>query len=94
MPLVAAYNLYPAPSPERNNKRGVDVNRSVLALRLEGIISTIKEYNLHLSQGRGVKGTQISAEVNKGETRDELAKIAGVSHDTIDITSPVRPCNK
>jgi len=30
----------------------------------------------------GAKGTQISAEA-KGETRDKLAKAAGVSHDTI-----------
>ena len=32
--------------------------------------------NLHLSRGRGIKGTQNSAEVNKGDTRGELAKVA------------------
>ena len=30
----------------------------------------------------GAKGVQISAQA-KGKTRDELAKVAGVSHDTI-----------
>lgn len=57
--------------------------RARLALRLKPIIQDIKEKNLHLSQGAGVKGPQKSAEVSKGETRQELAKVAGVSHDTI-----------
>lgn len=57
--------------------------RARLALRLKPVISEQREKNLHLSQGSGVKGTQNSADVNKGETRQELAKIAGVSHDTI-----------
>lgn len=58
-------------------------DRSVLALKLEPLIAEQKEKNLHLSEGAGNKGTQKSADVSKGETRDELAKIAGVSHDTI-----------
>lgn len=52
-------------------------------LEAEPLIAEQKEKNLHLSEGAGNKGTQKSADVSKGETRDELAKIAGVSHDTI-----------
>ena len=40
---------------------------------------------MKLSEGRGKKGVQNSAQVLQGnKSRDELAKIAGVSHDTIE----------
>lgn len=58
-------------------------DRSVLALKLKPLITEQKEKNLHLSEGAGKKGVQKSAQVSKGKTRDELAKVAGVSHDTI-----------
>lgn len=58
--------------------------RSVLALELESLIAGEAEKRLHLSQGRGVKGVQKSAQVSdSGKTRDKVAAIAGVSHDTI-----------
>ena len=54
-------------------------NRSILALRLEPIFKDkAKERML---SGKKIDPTQKSAE---GETRKEVAKIAGVSHDTID----------
>jgi ParB-like chromosome segregation protein Spo0J len=58
-----------------------DYNRSVLALELETIIADKAKERQKLSEGRGVKGVQNSAQVKK--TRDEVAKIARVSHDTI-----------
>lgn len=59
-------------------------DRSVLALELEPLYAAEAERRLHLSEGRGKKGTQKSAEVfGNGETRDKLADLAGVSHDTI-----------
>ena len=57
--------------------------RSVLALQLEEVFSKKAKENLKLSGGRGVKGKQISAEVKPIETRQELSKVANVSHDTI-----------
>jgi len=56
-------------------------DRSVLALKLKTMIAEQKEKNLHLSKGRGVKGGQKSDNLN--DTKKELAKVAGVSHDTI-----------
>jgi hypothetical protein len=35
------------------------------------------------------KSGQISAPINKSKTRDEVAKIAGVSHDTLTESSGV-----
>lgn len=57
-------------------------DRSVLALRLKELFAVKAEQNLHLSQGQGVKGCQKSDKVNV-DTKKELAKVAGVSHDTI-----------
>jgi hypothetical protein len=56
--------------------------RSVLALQLEDVFREKAKENLKLSEG---KGKQISAEVKVQpiETRQEVAKIANVSHDTI-----------
>lgn len=55
-------------------------DRSLLALRLKPVIAEKAEKNLHLSDG---KGCQKSDKVNSIDTKRELAKIAGVSHDTI-----------
>ena len=55
-------------------------DRSVLALRLKPVIAEKAEENLHLSEG---KGCQKSDKVKPIDTKKELAKIAGVSHDTI-----------
>jgi DNA modification methylase len=56
--------------------------RSVLALQLEDVFREKAKENLKLSEG---KGKQISAEVKVQpiETRQEIAKVANVSHDTI-----------
>jgi N6-adenosine-specific RNA methylase IME4/ParB-like chromosome segregation protein Spo0J len=56
--------------------------RSLLALKLKPVFEEKAEKNLHLSQGQGIKGCQISDKVNV-DTKKELAKVAGVSHDTI-----------
>jgi ParB-like chromosome segregation protein Spo0J len=53
-------------------------DRSLLALKYKAIIQEQAQKRM----SEGAKGTQISAEA-KGETRDKLAKIADVSHDTI-----------
>lgn len=55
-------------------------DRSILALKLKPIIAERAEKNLHLSDG---KGCQKSDKVNTVDTKKELAKVAGVSHDTI-----------
>ena len=55
--------------------------RAKLALRLKPLIEIKAKENLRLSEGRGAKGCQISDKVI--DTKKELAKIAGVSHDTI-----------
>ena len=56
--------------------------RSVLALQLEDVFKAKAKENQKISEG---KGKQISAEVKVEpiETRQELAKVANVSHDTI-----------
>ena len=72
-------------------------NRSILALRLEPIfkakakerqLSTLKQNATDTQKSAErleQQGTQISANpIPKIETRKEVAKIAGVSHDTID----------
>lgn len=53
-------------------------DRSLLVLKLEPLIAAQAKERM----SDGGKGKQISADL-KGQTRDELAKIAGVSHDTI-----------
>lgn len=59
-------------------------DRSILALKLKPIIAE-KAKERMLS---GVKNpTQKSAE---GETRQKLAKVAGVSHDTIRLEKPIK----
>ena len=58
--------------------------RVALALDLKELIVAKAKANQKLSEDRGQKGTQIPAEVFKPiNTREELAKAAGVSHDTI-----------
>ena len=54
--------------------------RSDLALKLKPVIAEIAKGNQRLSGGRGEKGLQISDNLN---TQKEIAKAAGVSHDTI-----------
>jgi len=62
----------------------IDYQRSVLALRLENVISTkAKENSVRSGKDFG-KGSQNSANpIEPVDTRKELAKMAGVSHDTI-----------
>ena len=57
--------------------------RSVLALRLEPYVEEKARANQRCGQG-GVLLSQKSAEANPIETRKEIAKQAGVSHNTID----------
>jgi DNA modification methylase len=59
--------------------------RSVLALQLEDVFKAKAKENLVLSGEKYGKGTQISANpiIQKVETRQEIAKVANVSHDTI-----------
>lgn len=68
-----------------NKKDNININiiteRARLALRLKPVIAERAEKNLHLSGGAGVKGRQKSD--NLSDTKHELAKAAGVSHDTI-----------
>lgn len=54
--------------------------RARLALRLKPVIAEKAEQNLHLAEG---KGCQKSDKVKPIDTKQELAKLAGVSHDTI-----------
>lgn len=59
-------------------------DRSLLALKLEPSYKAQAKKNQQKSQGRGIKGTQHDAYLFSGETRLQIAKIAGVSHTTID----------
>ena len=53
--------------------------RGELMLKLKPLIAAKAKENLTLSPGRGKKGPQNSA--NLIETRKELSKLAGVSHN-------------
>ena len=55
--------------------------RSVVALTQKKLIEFKAKQNLKLSQGKGIKGSPNSA--NLIDTREEIAKVAGVGHDTI-----------
>lgn len=57
--------------------------RSELALKLEAMFARKAKGNQRLSLGRGIKGLQNSTNLNPVDTREEIAKVAGVSHDTI-----------
>lgn len=61
--------------------------RSDLVLVMKPILEKQEKERQRLSEGRGKKGTQESAHLKgEGETRNELAKMAGVSHDIIHKT--------
>jgi hypothetical protein len=57
------------------------MQRAELALKLKDAIAA--EAKKRMLKGKKADPTQKSAEGKGGETRDELAKMAGVSHDTI-----------
>lgn len=57
--------------------------RAELALKLEPLIAGQVKANQRQSKGQGKKGPQNSADLKPMETRNEIAKVAGVSHDTI-----------
>lgn len=57
-------------------------DRSILALKLKPVIAAKAKENQQLSEGRGQKGCQISDNLNI-DTKKEIARAAGVSHDTI-----------
>lgn len=59
--------------------------KAQLALRLKPVIAGQAEKNLHLSDG---KGCPKSDKVKPIDTKKELARIAGVSHDTIHKVEP------
>lgn len=56
--------------------------RGEIALKMKPLIAAKAKENLKLSEGQGIKGSQISVDL-KVDTQKELARIAGVSHDTI-----------
>lgn len=56
---------------------------------LEPIIQAKAKENQKLSEGRGEKGLPKSDNLNPIHTNQELAKVAGVSHDTIDKTEKI-----
>jgi len=57
--------------------------RSVLALQLEDVFKEKAKENYIQNVGRPSKSEQISAPIKTIETRQEIAKVANVSHDTI-----------
>ena len=60
-------------------------NQGILVLRLEPLYKAKAKENQQQSPGRGKKGFQNSGNLfSKIHTDKELARIAGVSHDTID----------
>jgi len=57
--------------------------RSVLALKLEEIFAKKAKESYDANVGRPSKSLQNSATISRVDTREELAKVARVSHDTI-----------
>jgi predicted secreted protein len=57
--------------------------RTQLALRLEETIAKRAEASYKANVGRPKKSTQKSAEISGVETRQEIAKVANVSHDKV-----------
>ena len=57
--------------------------RSVLALQLEDVFREKAKENYIQNVGRPSKSEQISAPIKSIQTRQEIAKVANVSHDTI-----------
>lgn len=53
-------------------------------MRLEEAIAAWAKANYDANVGRQDKSSQKSAEITHIETREELAKLAGVSRDTVD----------
>lgn len=65
-------------------RRNIDTyTRTKLALQLESLIKAKAKENQKLSEGRGEKGLPPVANLKPVHTDIELAKIAGVSHNTI-----------
>lgn len=57
--------------------------RAELASKLRGIIAGKAKERQRLSQGRGKKGPLNLADLNRGETRAEVAKLAGMAPETL-----------
>lgn len=57
--------------------------RSELALRLKPVLQKQAKENQKISEGRGKKGSANSPNLNRTDTREELAKVAGVSSNTL-----------
>jgi len=77
--------------PDMGENNLAPYTRVELVLKLEPLLRAKAEANLHLSKGRGQKGVQNSAQVKAEDrkTRQKLATIAGVSHDTIAKGKPI-----
>lgn len=54
-----------------------------LTLKLEPLIAAKAKANQQVSKGRGKKGSQNSVNLKPIDTQKELAKLSGLSHDTI-----------
>lgn len=59
-----------------------DLQRIAITHKCEDAVKAVQEKNLHLSNGRGKKGTGKFPEVNKAESRSVLGAMAGVSGKT------------
>lgn len=59
-----------------------DLQRVFITHKCEDAVKAVQEKNLHLSNGRGKKGTEKFPEVNKAESRNILGAMAGVSGKT------------
>jgi hypothetical protein len=57
--------------------------RAELVLKIEPLIAAKAKENQKQSLGAGQKGLQKSADLSPVDTREELAKLSGLSHDTI-----------
>ena len=78
-------NHHPQTPPVGRRRNLNLMQRAELALKLKPLLAAKAKENQKLSEGRGVKGMQNSADlkVDPVSTRASLAKAAGVSHDTI-----------
>ena len=69
---------------QRGRRNLNDFQRTELQLKKKSAIAAKAKVNQQLSEGRGVKGLQNSANlIETVNTRAEIAEAAGVSHDTV-----------
>lgn len=89
--MVRKLRPTPGGSLVRVSERWAAAIEAELALKMEEIFKARAKENIKAGGQAGGKGPQNSAEaLQPMETREEIAKLAGVSHDTIDKVKKIQ----